>query len=155
MKLWVPVVAPKFLDLLGRFSPLGKGGIGGLTLFPFIFAREPMKEKEEAHEAIHVTQQLELGVLGGLVSIPLALVCGLPWWVMLTLGLAGFAPGVGWFYWVYYSTWLYHRIRLRDGKQAYRTIPLEVEAYAHEAEGLYYLGERRWFAWLRSARSPA
>ena len=41
------------------------------------------------------------------------------------------------FYLLYVLEWLFHLIRLRDTKAAYRAVSFEREAYAHEGEAGY------------------
>ena len=57
------------------------------------------------------------------------------------------------FFLIYPISWLYHLIRLRDGAAAYRAIPFEVEAYAHEDEP-GYLERRPRYAWARLGKDP-
>ncbi len=55
----IPIViySDKFLDKIGIFFR-----VGGITLFPFIIIRRPLK-KLINHETIHIYQQLELLVI--------------------------------------------------------------------------------------------
>jgi hypothetical protein len=159
MKPWIPVVWPRLLYALGHLSPLGPGGIWNLTLFPFIISADPIDEVGEAHEGIHIWQQLECGVVGGLCLAPLLAVVGAPWWAFVVGLGAGFLPLAGWFYWVYVLTFLYWwRIIKRDhspqdrfspGEAGYYLIPFEREAYLYDGDGLSYFKERKLFAWLR------
>lgn len=163
MRLYIPVVSPRFLDFLEFFSPLGKGGdgkcgISNITLAPFIISWEPMDEYDEAHEGIHVMQQLECWVVGSLVAVPLSLVLGAPLWGALLVLLAGIFPGIGWFYWLYYATYIYWTARgrrsqvslrkLNPGQIGYYLIPFEREAYLYDQEGLDYFSRRKWFTWV-------
>lgn len=166
MKPWIPVVAPKLLDFFEYFSPLGTGGdgkegISNITLAPFIISWDPMDEGDEAHEGIHVLQQYECGLVGGLVAVPLAFLLGAPWWAALLIALGGFLPFIGWFYWIYLATWAYWSLtsrkalddfsRLDPGKKGYYLIPFEREAYLYDQDGFSYFEDRKWFAWLRIA----
>lgn len=173
MRLYVPVIAPKFIDFLEYFSALGTGGdgkpgIANITLAPFIFSWEPMSEASETHEAIHVYQQIECGVAGTLlIGLPVALLATLltaqAWWVVLLACLGatvfGFLPFLGWFYWLYGIFYLHWLIKARsvpyrtltDGQKAYLLIPFEREAYLFDQDGLSYLDNRKWFAWARVA----
>ena len=173
MKPYIALNAPKFIDFLEYFSPLGKGGdgkpgIANITLAPFILSWEPMSEGTETHEGIHVIQQYECGVAGGLVAVPVALLLGAGWWSIL-VALIGFLPFVGWFYWVYLATWAYWSIRVRlkestmddpfedltAGQKGYYLIPFEREAYLYDQDGFDYFGKRKLFAWLRIAKAEA
>ena len=158
MKPYISIVSPKFLDFLGRFSPLSVGGISNITLAPFIISRHPMGPKSETHEVIHIYQHYEVGVLGGLLLAPLLILLGVPWWGALIAFLVGLLPFVGWFGFLYGVTYLYWRLAVRrpqDGfdnltpdQKAYFLIPFEREAYLFDQEG-GYLKSRKLFAWLR------
>ena len=50
---------------------------------------------------------------------------------------------------VYVSTYLWGLAKHRNHRDAYLSIPLEREAYKHQAN-LAYLKTRRWYAWARS-----
>lgn len=160
MKPYIPLVAPKLLHFMGYFSPLGPGGIGNITLAPFIISEDPMDEGDETHEGIHVLQQYECGVVGGILAVPLALLLGAPWWAALLVALAGFTPGVGWFYWVYYATYAYWALtakkkqlddldNMTPGQKGYYLIPFEREAYLYDGDGFDYFAKRKLFAWVR------
>ena len=172
MKPYIALNTPKFIDFLEYFSPLGKGGdgipgIANITLAPFILSWEPMSERTETHEGIHVIQQYECGVVGSLVAVPLALWLGAGWWSLL-IALCGFLPFVGWFYWVYLITWAYWSIRVKRkastedpfedmtaGQKGYYLIPFEREAYLYDQDGFDYFKQRKFFAWVRIADDEA
>lgn len=184
MRLYIPIVAPKLIDFLEHISALGVGGdgkpgIAAITLAPFIFSWEKIEEELEAHEAIHVHQQIECGVVGTLlIGLPVALLAtlltGQAWWVVLLAcfgsTLFGFLPFLGWFYWLYGILWLHWYItskpvpfRVRDqagrvfyldaAHKAYYLIPFEREAFLYDQDGLGYLKTRKWFAWARVAEA--
>lgn len=104
-------------------SFLTKGTIG-LTIFPFIFIKQGVKQtmspEEYAvlinHEKIHLRQQLELLILP--------------------------------FYLLYLGSYIYNLFIFGNGWSAYRFNIFETEAYAHESN-LNYLHHRKWFAWIR------
>jgi hypothetical protein len=56
------------------------------------------------------------------------------------------------FFLLYPLCWLYQLVRLRNAEDAYRAIPFEIEAYAHQDEP-GYLDRRPFFAWARSQGS--
>jgi hypothetical protein len=174
LKPYIPVIAPKFIDFLEYFSPLGKGGdgkpgIANITLAPFILSWEPMSEATETHEGIHVVQQYECGVFGALVACPILMGLGAKWWTILAVGIGGFLPFIGWFYWAYLLTWAYwtivvkHTVPLEDpifdnmknGQKGYYLIPFEREAYLYDQDGLAYFKERSMFAWTHISDDEA
>jgi len=55
------------------------------------------------------------------------------------------------FFALYFASWLAQLLRHRDGAAAYRAIPFEKEAYAHE-DNPSYLDDRSLFAWARLHR---
>lgn len=173
MKPYIPVIAPKFIDFLEYFSPLGKGGdgrpgIANITLAPFILSWEPMSEATETHEGIHVVQQYECGMFGGFVAALLMFAFGAKWGWILAVVVAGFLPFVGWFYWAYLLTWAYWTIvvkrkevddpifdNMKAGQKGYYLIPFEREAYLYDQDGLAYFKERAMFAWAHIADDEA
>jgi MFS family permease len=160
MKPYIKIIAPGLLDFFGRFSALGVGGIGAITLAPFIISRREMNEEAELHEGIHVAQQLECWLVGTLLGAGVFFAAGIydVWWAWLILVLGGILPGVGWFYWIYYATMLYWTIRgwkvdyrgLSAGRIGYYLIPFEREAYLYQSSplGLYYFNKRPPFNWV-------
>ena len=148
MKPFIPIVAPRFLDLLGHLSPLGVGGIGGITIFPFVFTRIPLSPLTETHEGIHILQQVELALAGALITVPISMLFAAPTWLVLLLGVWGFLPFLGYFYILYGIFYLYWGWRFRgEWDAAYYMIPFEVEAFNNEEKGLEYLWDRHLFAW--------
>ena len=159
MKPYVNWVAPKLLDWLEYFSPLGVGGdgipgIANITLGCLIISAYPMSPEDENHEVIHIWQTGEVGLVGFLlVSLGLALF-GAPWWAFGLAALHAWAPGIGWFGLSYGLLYLFWLIRLKlapgdwTGLDAYALIPYEREAYLYDQD-LTYLPQRRWFAWTR------
>lgn len=128
-----------------RFIPLR--GFIALTLWPFIFVRRDEWPKFTAavrrHERIHGRQQVELLLVGTLLSLLLAL-GGSGWWSLLALPL---------FFWLYGLEWLVGLLTLRDSNEAYKNISFEQEAYDNELDP-DYLTARKPFAWLRYIRHP-
>jgi hypothetical protein len=92
--------------------------INGITLYPFIFIKNPEDKKNSVlinHEKIHLKQQLELLII--------------------------------FFYLAYVIEYYYHLIKLKNGHQAYLAISFEREAFAHELD-LEYLKKRKvWGFW--------
>jgi hypothetical protein len=157
MKLYINVIAPKFLDWVEYFSPLGKGGdgkvgIANMTIGPIIFSVKPMSPGSENHEVIHVHQYLEVGLVGLLLTLVPLIAFGAPWWAFLITVIYSWFPGISWFYVVYGLTYAYWMARLKlspgewTGFDAYTLIPFEREAYLYDQD-LDYLPTRKWFAW--------
>lgn len=142
MKIYMPIINPKLLDILSAFSPIT---IGNITPAPFVISRREMSKGTERHEVIHVYQQYECAALGALITAPLFLWIG--WWA-----LPLFLLGVFSFYPVYLLSWVYWVIRLQGekdpGKKAYYLIAFEREAYNNQGNASY-LKEKKWFAWFR------
>ena len=92
MKLYIEIVSPKLLDFFGIFSPLGVGGIGNMTVAPFVISRDPMSKSEETHEYIHILQTYEVGVVTAIVLGPALALAGLPWWAVLSSVIWPFVP---------------------------------------------------------------
>jgi hypothetical protein len=92
--------------------------INGITLYPFIFIKNPEDKKNSVlinHEKIHLKQQLELLII--------------------------------FFYLAYIIEYYYHLIKLKNGHRAYLAISFEREAFAHELD-LEYLKKRKvWGFW--------
>lgn len=89
--------------------------INGITLYPFIFIKNPEDKKDRVlinHEKIHLRQQLELLII--------------------------------FFYIAYVLEYYYHYIRLKNGHKAYRAISFEREAYAKEHDLQYLKGRKLW-----------
>ncbi len=87
--------------------------INGITLYPFIFIRDPEDKQNNVlinHEKIHLKQQSELLII--------------------------------FFYIAYILEYYYHLIKLKNGHQAYLAISFEREAYAQEHD-LQYLRKRK------------
>lgn len=126
-----------------RFIPLR--GFLAITLWPFIFVRREAWTRFTAavrrHERIHCRQQVELLLVGAVLSVVLAL-GGSGWWSLLALPL---------FFWLYALEWLVGLLTLRDLDRAYRAISFEQEAYDNELDP-DYLSRRRPFAWLQYIR---
>lgn len=93
--------------------------INGITLFPFIFIKNPADKTNKElinHEKIHLRQQLELLVI--------------------------------FFYLWYVIEYYYWYFKLKDSFMAYKYISFEREAYAME-EDLNYLENRKFWAFLK------
>ncbi|MHA2020125.1 MAG: hypothetical protein ACW96N_00280 [Candidatus Thorarchaeota archaeon] len=163
MKRHIAIVAPKFLDFLEYFSPLGKGGdgkvgIANITLSPFIISAKPMSEVDSRHEIIHIHQQQECSLLLTLVLLSLTWLLG--WWTV-PLVLLMWLPLVGPFYWLYLAFYLIGLVKYRNiwkesdliratdlGDFAYYRIPFEQESYTnHHSET--YIEQRKPFAWIK------
>ena len=112
-------------------------GFEALTVWPFIFVRSKnFDEVDENHEEIHGRQQLEMLVVGIVLSVVLCSTgCG--WWSLFALPIS--------FYW-YLLEWSVRLVFLPGN--AYRQTSFEAEAYAHQ-EDMDYLRHRKPFAWIK------
>ena len=165
MKLYIEIVSPKLLDFFGIFSPLGVGGIGNMTVAPFVISRDPMSKSEETHEYIHILQTYEVGVVTAMALGPALALAGLPWWAVLSSVVWPFVPGIGMFnilYGLMYAYWSKVAEKNLDGidtmtpgKKAYFLIPFEREAYLFDGDGDEYLKVRKFFAWARITEAEA
>ena len=93
--------------------------INGITLYPFIFIKNPEDKKNRVlinHEKIHIRQQLELLVI--------------------------------FFYILYIAEYYYHFFRLKNAHSAYHAISFEREAYSMEHD-LNYLKKRKFWAFKK------
>ena len=113
-----------------------------LTVWPLLFVRRDMLHKYDAaadnHEHIHAEQQIEMLIVGALLSVVLWLTgCG--WWSLLALLL---------FYWWYLIEFVIKAFYYGDNNVAYRYLAFEREAYnnMYDAE---YLKNRKHFAWVK------
>ena len=129
MAPFITIVAPRFLDLMGRISTVfgSISGIGGMTLWPVIIVRKPMSAGMEAHEGTHAIQQM-------FVPLPAAIVCAVFGVVLDPMWLLGLVwcwfPYLGPFYIWYGAEYLVRYLYYRDGDEAYYRISFEQQAYA-------------------------
>ena len=114
-------------------------GFDFLTIFPFVFIR---KEKAhlfnnvaENHENIHEEQQIEMTIIGVILSLVVYLFTISYWSFLLVL----------FYFWWYIIEWLLRS--LFGTGNAYRNISFEREAYANEKD-LEYTYYRVPFSWL-------
>ena len=117
-----------------KFIPLD--GFKAMTIWPFIFVRsnEEMYDDDLNHEKIHGCQQLEMLVIGAIISVALSFY-GFEWWSLLGLLV----------YFVWYSLeWF---VRMFFNADAYRSIAFEQEAYDNE-DNEDYIATRSPFTWL-------
>ena len=120
-----------------------KEGFTALTIVPFIFVRKDRKDKfvdfAEWHETTHALQQIEVGIIGIILTI-VFLLAGFGWWSLICLPL---------FFELYCLEWM---IKLPfckfDTKRAYMSISTEQEAYGHQDDSIYN-STRRHFAWIK------
>ena len=112
-----------------------------LALLPFIFVRSSYKGKlstvTENHETIHLRQQVEMLIVGVILTLIL-FICGLSWWSLFALPIFPIWYGVEWFLrWCAYGF---------NQNEAYHNISFEQEAYGNESN-LDYLRTRTRFSW--------
>lgn len=111
-------------------------GYTTIMLFGFILTKlNTLPPSTLRHENIHRRQYLECTV----VSLPLAMFLYwlVSWWFLLLVPV--------FYYILYISEWL---VRLFRPGNAYRYISFEREAYWNQNDP-GYLGERKWFAWMK------
>ena len=111
-----------------------------LTIWPFVFARKELGEVDKNHEFIHGRQQVEVMIVSFFLLLFIILISKLSFfWLLLSLVS----------YYVLYCLEYTVRAILYGGfgREAYRNISFEQEAYENESN-LLYLGSRRLFAWI-------
>lgn len=104
-------------------------GYVAIALWPFIFCRKELSERDLRHEEIHGKQQVEL------LLILFYLLYGLMWLVEVVRCCFDKSRGQNF------------RKTRNVWQRAYRMIPFEREAYANEHDK-EYLSERSLFAWV-------
>ena len=109
------------------------------TIWPFIFVQRANErlfdDVAENHEEIHASQQVEMLVVGAILTLILSSFIG--WWSVLALPI---------YYWWYIIEFMLRSI-FGTGN-AYRNISFEREAYMNEHDK-DYLSKRKHFAWLK------
>ena len=117
-------------------------GYLAMCVFPFIFVRKDARNltvKDINHEKIHLRQQVEMYIVGVILTLIL-FVCGLSWWSLFALLIFFIWYGVGWFLrWCAYGF---------NQNEAYHNISFEQEAYGNESN-LGYLRTRKHFSWCK------
>lgn len=117
-------------------------GYIAITLWPFIIVRRSALSKFTdsvlRHELIHGRQQVEMLLLGAVMSVWFAAV-GAGWWSVLLLPI---------FYWCYGMEWLLGLLCFGNSDQAYDHISFEREAADNE-KNVDYLRIRKPFAWIK------
>jgi len=111
-----------------------------ITLFPFVIYRNKFIKAHEGtriHEAIHIMQQIECGLVGLLISGLILILSG-----SLLLSL----PALLLFYILYLVFFLVNLVRFKG--RAYDEIPFEKEAYLNSNRSSY-LGLRKPFSWIK------
>lgn len=117
-----------------------------ITLFFNSFFKESRWDYFDSqinHEKIHQVQQLECTVLGLVVGLLLVIFFGLPWYMVLILGL-------GLFYLIYGVEYLAIHFSgyWKNQSQRYHDVSFEEEAHNND-ENLDYLKDRKPFAWIK------
>ena len=117
-------------------------GYLAMRVFPFIFVRKDARNltvKDINHEKIHLRQQVEMYIVGVILTLIL-FVCGLSWWSLFALPIFFIWYGVEWFLrWCAYGF---------NQNEAYHNISFEQEAYGNESN-LDYLRTRKHFSWCK------
>lgn len=122
-------------------------GCSTITIGPFVltkYTKERMPQDVRNHECTHTRQWIELACASGLILFGLMVWLDLSvWWILLA--------GVTFYVW-YVVEWL---VRLavyavkRNGKNAYRMISFEQEAYAHEDDNNYLENCSYFSGWMK------
>ena len=118
-------------------------GYKAITILPFVFARKKFKPLDDVtinHEGVHIMQQLEVLVTAffAIAMVVLSLDWSL-WWLLLSLCV----------YYIWYGIEYFIRLCIYgNGKEAYRNISFEQEAFMNEKD-FNYLIERNAFAWVK------
>ena len=117
-------------------------GYLAMCVFPFIFVRKDARNltvKDINHEKIHGRQQVEMYIVGVILTLIL-FICGLSCWSLFALPVFFIWYGVEWF------------LRLCaygfNQNEAYHNISFEQEAYGNESN-LDYLRTRKHFSWCK------
>ena len=96
-----------------------------------------MPQHVRNHEAIHIRQWAECMISSGIFILTLVLFANISaWWLLLSIGM---------FYILYVLEWLLKL--LFYGKEAYRNLSFEREAYSNQLNG-DYLANCGYFEWL-------
>lgn len=96
-----------------------------------------MPQHVRNHEAIHIRQWAECMIASGIFILALVLFANISaWWLLLSIGM---------FYILYVLEWLLKL--LFYGKEAYRNLSFEREAYSNQLNG-DYLANCGYFEWL-------
>ena len=119
-------------------------GYMAITIWPFIFVKRKawgrFNEKEKRHELIHCHQQIETHVVSLMLLVLLASFGLFSWWWVLTFPLVYFA-----FYGLEYLVRLV--IYGFNGREAYRNISFEQEAYLNESDMTYLINRKLFASW--------
>ena len=129
---------------------LGKN-IVGITLFPFgIYLKLSYltRQKTINHESIHWQQQLEMLVVGAIMSALTAII--LMSFGVFSLWLLTLLVFPLLFFYLWYVIEWFFRIFI-NGNKAYVSLSFEREAYDND-DNLDYLKTRKRFAWLKYMR---
>lgn len=113
-----------------------------ITFFPFVIYKNRwnrMNMITRNHETIHIQQQMECGLVGGLIYLVLGLTSHNWLWTLPVLFL---------FLWIYWINILVNRFRFGEWRMAYRLSAFEREAY-NKANISNYHVLRRPFDWIR------
>ena len=118
-------------------------GFKACAIYPWVFVRNEFKERftiiDSNHETIHSRQQLEMYIVGVILTFIL-FVCGLSWWSLFALPIFFVWYGMEWFLrWCVYGF---------DKSDAFHNVSFEQEAYGNESN-LDYLRTRKRFSWCK------
>lgn len=116
-------------------------GYSTITIMAWVLTKykndKDMPQHVRNHEAIHIRQWAECMIASGIFILALVLFANiLAWWLLLSIGM---------FYILYVLEWLLKL--LFYGKEAYRNLSFEREAYSNQLNG-DYLANCGYFEWL-------
>ena len=127
------------ITVMNRIIPFR--GFTAVTLWPLVFVRSDacFDATARRHERIHLEQQLEVLAVSAVLIAAFVFPGCLSWpWLLA-------APAV--YYVLYGADWLLRLAVHRDGREAYRNIVFEQEAYSRQQDG-DYIRRRRPLEWL-------
>ena len=116
-------------------------GYSTITIMAWVLTKykndKDMPQHVRNHEAIHIRQWAECMIASGIFILTLVLFANISaWWLLLSIGM---------FYILYVLEWLLKL--LFYGKEAYRNLSFEREAYSNQLNG-DYLANCGYFEWL-------
>lgn len=120
-----------------KIIPLGDNQ--SMSVWPWIFVKNAVKDYVITHELIHCQQQKEVMVASALICLALVILGATPF-VFLAIPFP--------FYILYLLEYVIRLCIYRNHREAYRNISTEQEAYLHQFEAGYPM-TRGDFAWLR------
>ena len=134
----------KGIHIVSKFftSLFSAGKATAVTIFPFVFYSNRFiaaKQTIRTHETIHIYQQLECSLAGGLIVIS---------GVFFFDRVLVFLPAAFLYYILYGLFYAINLVKYKDRYDAYRNIPFEKEAWKKENQPEYIVF-RKLFSWMK------